>query len=84
MHLGTDVKLDLQGRLVICWSWHHPTSCAHAFYHSLAPMTSEKMKRNPEETLKCIFFHVLSWKEGRDEGQLLVFRRASLSESTKA
>jgi len=42
------------------------------------------MKQNPKETLKFIFFPVLSWKEGRDEGQLLAFRTASLSESTQA
>lgn len=43
-------------------------SCAHTFCDSLAPMTRQEIKKNPKETLKCIFFLVLRWKEGRDGG----------------
>lgn len=59
----------------------HLMSCAHTFCDSLAPMTRQEIKRNPEETLKCIFFLVLRWKEGRDgggdgDGQKLSYLRA--------
>lgn len=34
----------------------HVMLCAHTFCDSLAPVTRQKIKRNPKETLKGIFF----------------------------